>query len=120
MDTQIILAIIAIVAAPLGAWISAILLRQKYKAEIAGMKADIDQKLSDVRSNELDNVRKANEILMETLVEPVQKELKGVRNELNKFRRAFEKIQTCPMSADCPVRNELQPAEKIAEHSNGA
>lgn len=110
--TEIVSSIIAIIAAPAGALLTAIFLRKKYKIELQSLKADIDKKLSEVQSNELENVRQGNNILMEQIVSPLKAELKMLRTDVNKFRRAIEKIPTCPHSADCPVRNELQSDEK--------
>lgn len=112
MTTEIWLALIAIVATPLSGWIGALLMRQKYRVEIAGLKADLDKKLTETRSTELDNVRQGNDILMQQIVEPLKTEIKSLRNDVNKFRKAIEKIPGCVHSNDCPVSRELFADEK--------
>lgn len=112
MSTEIWLAIIAIVAAPAGSALTAVLMRRKYKVDIDNIKADIDKKLTETRSTELDNVRTGNDILMQQIVEPLRAEIKSLRTDVNKFRKAIEKIPACPLSADCPVSRELLDNEK--------
>lgn len=112
MTTEIWLALIAIVAAPVSGWIGAKLMRQKYRVEIAGLKADLNKKQTETRSTELDNVRQGNDILMQQIVEPLKAEIKSLRNDVNKFRRAIEKIPGCVHSNDCPVSRELLADEK--------
>lgn len=112
MNTEVALAIIAIVAVPISAWISAKLMRQKYRVEIEGLKADLDKKLTETRSTELDNVRQGNDILMQQIVEPLKDEIKYLRNDVNKFRKAIENISNCSYRAECPVSRELLSDEK--------
>jgi hypothetical protein len=112
MSTEVILAIIAIVSAPAGSALTAVLMRRKYRVEIDSIRADIERKLVDTRGTELDNVQKGFEIVMQQIVEPLKAEIKYLRNEVNKFRRAIEKIPGCPYTADCPVSRELFASEK--------
>jgi hypothetical protein len=112
MSTEILLAIIAIVAAPAGSALTAVLMRRKYRVEIDSLRADIERKLVDTRGTELDNVQKGNAILMTQIVEPINAEIKLLRHEVNRFRRAIEKIPGCPYAADCPVSRELFSSEK--------
>lgn len=112
MTTEIWLALIAIVAAPVSGWIGAKLMRQKYRVEIAGLKADLNKKQTETRSTELDNVRQGNDILMQQIVEPLRAEIKSLRSDVNKFRKAIEKIPRCSHSVDCPVSRELLTDEK--------
>ncbi|MEG1673221.1 MAG: hypothetical protein RR221_06820 [Alistipes sp.] len=112
MTAEIWLALIAIVAAPVSGWIGAKLMRQKYRVEIAGLKADLNKKQTETRSTELDNVRQGNDILMHQIVEPLRSEIKSLRSDVNKFRKAIEKIPRCPHANDCPVSRELLIDEK--------
>ncbi|MEG2599743.1 MAG: hypothetical protein RSA66_09760 [Muribaculaceae bacterium] len=118
MSTEVWLAVIAIVATPLGGWLGAKLMRDKYRVEIDGLKADLRRKTSDTRTVELNNVREGNDILMTQIVEPLKVEIKYLRNDLNKFRRAIEKISGCPHGVDCPVSRELLPDEKGGERTS--
>ena len=107
--TTILLAIIgsSAISAPLGAWLGSILTRDKYKTEIAALRAEVAAKMSAVENSELDNVRKANDLLVETVVAPLQKEITSLRRNVDKFRKAIEKIPGCPHAHECPVSREL-------------
>ncbi|MDR2131014.1 MAG: hypothetical protein LBP56_07630 [Odoribacteraceae bacterium] len=113
MSAEIWLALIAIVAAPAGGALAAVLTRRKYRVEIDNLRADVTRKLADTRGAELANVRQGNEILMQQIVEPLRVEIKSLRNEISRFRRAVERIPACPYSADCPVSRELLSSEKV-------
>lgn len=113
--TTILLAIIgsSAISGSLGAWLGSVLTRDKYKAEIDALRADVASKLSAVENSELDNVRKANQMLVETVVEPLQKEIKSLRRNVDKFRKAIEKIPGCPHANECPVSRQLWSDEDI-------
>ena len=83
--TTILLAIIgsSAISGSLGAWLGSVLTRDKYKAEIDALRADVASKLSAVENSELDNVRKANQMLVETVVEPLQKEITSLRRNVD-------------------------------------
>lgn len=111
--TEIILALIALVSAPVGGWLAARLLRKKYDAEVAKLQAEVKAAQINTRGDELDNVKKAMDILMEQVVEPLKREMNGIRKEMSRFRRAVEQANTCPHRDNCPVRDELQKSERI-------
>ena len=113
--TTILLAIIgsSAISAPLGAWLGSILTRDKYKTEIAALRAEVAAKMSAVENSELDNVRKANDLLVETVVAPLQKEITSLRRNVDKFRKAIEKIPGCPHANECPVSRQLWSDEDI-------
>lgn len=71
-----------------------------------------EQMREDTRGKELDNEEKASKIVMEYVVEPLKKEMNSLRIEVQRFRKAVEKIPTCPMSQECPVNKELKRKEK--------
>ena len=113
--TTILLASIgsSAISGSLGAWLGSVLTRDKYKAEIDALRADVASKLSAVENSELDNVRKANQMLVETVVEPLQKEITSLRRNVDKFRKAIEKIPGCPHANECPVSCQLWSDEDI-------
>lgn len=82
--------------------------RKKYLQEVEKLKTEVRAAQVNTRGNELDNVQKAMQILMEEIVEPLRQEVYAIRKELTKFRRAVEKANGCRLSDNCPVRNELQ------------
>ena len=110
--TLIMSSITATVSAPLGAWIGARLQSQKYKAEIDGLRAEVQKKLAGVKDSELENVRKANDILVEGIVTPLKKEINSLRRDVDKFRKAVEKIPSCAHADNCPVSRQLQKLEE--------
>jgi hypothetical protein len=89
--------------------------RRKYIQEVEKLKAEVQDARVNTRSSELDNVRKAMQILMDEIVEPLKQEINAIRKELAKLRRVVEKANTCRYSANCPVRNELQKSDKSGE-----
>lgn len=74
----------------------------------------VKQKASEeARSLALDNDKKVSEMVNEYLVEPIKKEVTGLRREVSKLRRAIEKIPACPHSSECPVKAEMEEQLKV-------
>lgn len=111
ITTIIVSSLVAAVAAPIGAWVSSRIMRQKYDIEIGDLRAEMETKLSAVKKSELDNVREASEILMDNIVKPLKYEIQSLREDVEKFRKAVEKIPSCPMADSCPVSRELLNTE---------
>ena len=80
------------------------------------MRAEVDEKLAGVKSTELDNVRKANDLLVESIVTPLKKEITSLRRDVDKFRKAVEKIPSCSYAYNCPVSRQLQKYEDDDRH----
>lgn len=106
MDLEVLSIVLSTLAAPIGAVVGSLLARAKYRAE--------------VKNSELDNVRKANDMLMEGVVEPLSKQIKKIDRELQRLRKAVEKIPLCPHAADCPVSRELQNSAERDEAGGDA
>lgn len=104
---MILPALAAAVSAPVGAWVNSRLLRQKYRIELEKMQAEMRQTVATVHTAELENVKKASEILMDNIVKPLEKEMKSLRRDVEKFRKAIEKIPSCSLADSCPVSREL-------------
>lgn len=115
LTTLIVSGIVAAVSAPVGAWVSSKILRQKYNLELGQLRAEMESKLSAVRKSELDNVREASDILMDNVVKPLKSEIQSLRRDVNRFRRAIEKIPSCPIADTCPVSRELLVEEDGGE-----
>ena len=62
----------------------------------------------EAKSMEIDNNKKLIDGFNEYIVEPLKKEVNGLRKDVRRLNRAIEKINDCPHAATCPVRNELQ------------
>lgn len=106
--TEIILAIISVMATPVAAWLASVLTKAKSAQEVAKLKAEVDQMKSDIRSRELDNDRKAINMMVELVVEPLRKEMKSFQRKVDRLTNAIDKIPSCPHSASCPVSHELR------------
>lgn len=105
--TIIVSALVAAIATPVGAWVGSRLMRAKYQAEVDQLRADMKDKLAEVKSHELENVRKASDILMESIVPPLQAEISNLRNEVNGLKTVLELIWGCPHIDRCPVKRGL-------------
>ena len=69
------------------------------------------------KSIEIDNDKNIMQNFLEYIVEPLKKEVNGLRKDVRKFTRAIEKINDCPHAADCPVRRELQNGQECPTDS---
>ena len=103
----IISALVAAIATPVGAWVGSRLMRAKYQAEVEQLRAEMKDKLAEVKSHELENVRKASDILMESIVPPLKTEITKLRNDVQRLNKALERIWGCPHVDHCPVKYEL-------------
>ena len=102
--------ILAIVAA---GWFKSITDAKKYRQEVEKLKTEVQAAKTNTRGDELENVKTAMDILMEQVVEPLKREMNGIRRELSRLRKAVELANNCPHRDHCPVRDELQKSEVI-------
>ena len=65
----------------------------------------------EARSIEIDNNKNLMDSFNDYIVEPLKKEVNGLRKDVRRLNRAIEKINDCPHAADCPVRHELQSCQ---------
>lgn len=65
----------------------------------------------EAKSMEIDNNKKLIDGFNEYIVEPLKKEVNGLRKDVRRLNRAIEKINDCPHAANCPVRRELQDGQ---------
>lgn len=105
--TIIISALSAAIAAPVGAWVGRKLERDKYRIELDRLRAEMKDKLAEVKSHELENVRKAADILMESIVPPLKAEITNLRNDVQRLKTVLERIWDCRYIDRCPVKHEL-------------
>ncbi len=109
MEIQLIAEIAGIVTAIIGSsWVSSVVLRKKYLHEIDVLKTEIKKKEAETDRAEIENMEKILKIQIEYIVEPLKKEINGLRKTINILRLALEKIGVCPHAAGCPVKHELQ------------
>lgn len=122
--TIIVSALVAAIATPLGAWVGRKLERDKYRIELEGLRAEMKDKLAEVKSHELENVRKAADILMESIVPPLKAEIANLRNDVQRLNKALERIWGCRYIDRCPVKHELllapQGREREPDGGGGA
>ncbi len=105
--TIMVSALVAAIATPVGAWVGRKLERAKYRIELETLRAEMKDKLAEVKSHELENVRKAADILMESIVPPLQAEITNLRNDVQRLNTALECIWGCRHIDGCPVKHEL-------------
>lgn len=115
MTETILAAVVAIITAPLSALLTAVFLRSKHNAEVDKLRAEVKQTLADVRGRELDNDKKAIEMIMDLVVEPLRKDMKSLQNKVDTLTNAIEKINSCPHADNCPVSHELRHAKRNGE-----
>ena len=65
------------------------------------------EKLASVKDHELDNVRKAADILMESIVPPLESQIAKLSNDVQRLNTALERIWGCRHIDSCPVKLEL-------------
>ncbi len=94
--TEIILSVITLLSSC--GWF---LNHRKYRQEVESLKADNRQKDMDLSKMYVDEFR-------ENIAEPLRLEVRDLRNEVDLLRHAIQRINDCPLSADCPVLDELQ------------
>lgn len=112
MWTQILIAILsAMGGGGLGSFLTA---RKK------GKLMDSEVKTNEAKAEEtaVNTLKTALKTLNEEVINPIKsenkqihKELKDLTNEVQKFRKAIERIPACPHASHCPVTAELQNSE---------
>ena len=112
MTETFLAAIAAVITAPLSALLTAVFLRSKHKAEVDQLRADVQKTLSEVRGQELDNDKKAIEMIMELVVEPLRKDMLQLQEKVDTLTNAIEKVNSCPHADNCPVSHELRRAKE--------
>lgn len=118
--TTIVAALVAAVSGPIGSWVGRKVERAKYEAEVGKLRAELKDKIAEVKSHELENVRKASDILMESIVPPLQDEINKLRNDVQRLNVALERIWGCPHVERCPVKYELLLfPSSVGEHKAG-
>ena len=116
----IVSALVAAVSGPLGSWIGRKVERAKYEVEVGKLRAELKDKIAEVKSHELENVRKASDILMQSIVPPLRSEIAKLRNDVQRLNTALERIWGCPHVERCPVKYELLlPASSAEKQQTG-
>ena len=85
--------------------------KAKHKAEVDNLRAELKQANANTSGTNLENTQKLIDIIMQQVAEPLNAEVKKLRNEIKKFTKAIGKINKCSLADNCPVRNELQNSE---------
>jgi len=101
--TAIILALIAMVSGWVSFWLDRRKHRQEVRsleAQVEGLKADNDRKYMELVTDLIARFR-------QLIVEPLDDEVKNLRTEVKQLRDAIQKVNDCPLSSDCPVRQQL-------------
>ena len=75
--------------------------RRKHKQEVEGLKADNRQKDMELSKQYVTEFRTF-------IVEPLQKEVSELRQEVKALKDAVEGVNDCPYRDECPVRDKLR------------
>lgn len=76
-------------------------------ATLATLRSQKAKAEEEAKGLALDNDKKVSELVNEYFVEPLKKDITSLRRQVSRLTRAIEKIPSCPHSADCPVKEEL-------------
>lgn len=120
MTETILAGIVAVITAPLSALLTAVFLRSKHTAEVDKLRAEVKQTLADVRGRELDNDKKAIQMIMELVVEPLRKDMLQLQEKVDILTNAIEKVNSCPHADNCPVSHELRHPKGDSDGAHGA
>ena len=94
MNTQVILAIIAIIAVPITSWITSKLLKAEYKTKIDKLTAEVEALKNANNTVNLENTQKLIDIVMKSVVEPLKKELEEARAQYqNTIKEVVEPLK---------------------------
>lgn len=66
---------------------------------------------AEAEGEEIENEKKAAEVMKEYIVEPLQGEIKKLRRSITRFEKAVERVSDCEHKDNCPVRREFQKQE---------
>jgi uncharacterized protein YlxW (UPF0749 family) len=72
------------------------------------LKSAAKKASAEAENAELENDEKASKLLMDYIVEPLKKEINGLRKDVRRLQKAIDKIVDCAYADDCPVRSELR------------
>lgn len=77
--------------------------------------AEVEQLRAEIRDKQLDTDRKAIQMIMELVVEPLRRDMKALQHKVETLTNAIEKIHECRYADDCPVARELRHAPHYHE-----
>ncbi len=75
--------------------------------QIATLKHDVRKAEEEAKGMGIVNDEKMMETFTTYIVEPLKKEINGLRRTVTKLTEAVRKANDCAHSVDCPVRHEL-------------
>ena len=97
MTTIDISAIVLAVIGMVSGWWTWFLDRRKHRQEVEGMRAENALKDFELAKRYVDEFDK-------NIAEPLQRDVRELRNEVNRLKDAIEKVNDCPYRDNCPVR----------------
>ena len=74
---------------------------RKHRRETESIEADNKQKEMELAKTYVNEFK-------ETIVKPLQTDVRGLKHEVNKLQKAIDKVNDCEYRSNCPVRAELQ------------
>lgn len=79
------------------------------------IKSQVRQSSAAATAADLTNVEKALDMITRHRIEPLQREINELRNEVAKLQSAVCSAFSCERAGDCPVIDELQDNEESSE-----
>lgn len=86
---------------------------RKYRQEVKSLEAENRQKYMDLAKEYVEEFRK-------NIAEPLQLEVRDLRNEVKLLRDAVQEINDCPFNGDCPVWTKLSAPARNGSGSRGS
>lgn len=87
---------------------------------VVTLRSAVKKAREEAEALRLGNEDSAMKTFQTYIVDPLKKDIKNLRYEVNKFRKAVEKIPDCAYADSCPVRAELQKqADDDRSNSDG-
>lgn len=80
---------------------------------------EVDQAKVDVEGTMLDNDEKASRVLIDYVVDPLKREISGLRRDVRRLQQAIDKIPECPHADSCPVKTEMKNDKEIIDEGGG-
>ena len=112
MSAEVLSLIGAFVTPVIGWFVSVVLMKRKYMAEVEKLKAEVDSVNKSNSGVNVDNTKKLIDVIVQNVVSPLEIEIKKLRLSNSRLTRAIDKISDCPTPDSCPVKAEIRNQEK--------
>lgn len=102
---------IGYILAPLSSVFTYLFTRKQSDKQLEKLKEEVSTLQKTNTGVDIANIKASTDILIINVVKPLERELQGVRRELNMFRKAVSSIKSCQYEDDCPVKEHLYKSQ---------